>query len=349
VQIVEARLVDAAIRFSNYEPASLSANAGQFDGSIANPTGWGDFVQAAYTQSRGIKRAGGYYEVPVTRWDTMLSFDGRYSDAKVTESPFDQLDITSQFQSYHLGIRQPIYKSPRTWVEVGMIFGWRRNETNLLGEPFSFPGTGANDGEATATVLRFVTDWLTRDQRQVFGARSQISVGIDALDSTINTGNRPDSKFVSWLLQAQWARRFAFMDLETIFRTDLQLSNAPLLSMEQIAVGGYATVRGYRQNQYVRDQAVISSLELRIPILHRPDFGGTITLAPFVDFGYAWDHDDRPDPRSETLASVGIGVRWRLSDFLEARVYWGQNLTSVDTSGDLQDKGVQFLINAHLP
>jgi len=349
LDVKEDRRFHAAVRFSNYEPASIGGLAGQVEGAVASPTGWGDTLRTEFTIGKGLKRYRGLYEIPVSRFDTLLSFEGRYADAEVTESPFDEIGVASQFQSYQVGLRQPVYKSPRTLVEAGVIGDWRRTRTELGGTTFSFPGSGAKDGEATAAVLRFLVEWLLRDQHQVFAARSQVSWGIDALGATINGGDEPDARFVAWLLQLQWVRRFGEIGIETIFRTDLQLANAPLLTMEQMAVGGYATVRGYRQNQYVQDQGVVSSVEVRVPIWQNPERGGVIQLAPFVDFGHTWDHGDRPGNRNETLASVGIGLRWTLTRFLNARIYWGQNLTSTPTSGNLQDQGVQFLISGSIP
>jgi len=199
-------------------------------------------------------------------------------------------------------------------------------------------------------VLRFLFDWVKRDERQVFAARSQVSWGIDALGATVHGSKiEPDAEFVSWLLQLQWARRFSFLDLETVFRTDLQLANSPLLAMEQIAVGGFSTVRGYRQNQVVVDQAVVTSAEVRIPIWRRPDLGGTISLAPFVDYAHVWDQEDRLLNRSRNLASVGIGLRWDMPRFVSARVYWGQDLVDAITTGDIQDHGLQFLVTLSWP
>ena len=61
------------------------------------------------------------------------------------------------------------------------------------------------------------------------------------------------------------------------------------------------------------------------------------------------NHKDRPSKRAKTLASAGIGLRWRLPRYLSARIYWGQNINSVESSGNLQDSGVQFLITCHFP
>jgi hemolysin activation/secretion protein len=349
VRVEEASRLHGGLRFSNYEPPSIGALAGQTEAEWANPLGWGDTLRGQFTMSDGMKRYRGTYEVPVTHWDTRLSLEAYYSRAEVVESPFDDLEIKSRFQSYQIGLHQPLYTSPRTLLEVGVIGDWRRTKTELLDASFSFPGSGAEDGEATAAVLRFLSEWMLRDQRQVFAARSQISWGIDALGATHNGDDEPDGRFVAWLLQLQWARRFGSLGVETIFRTDLQLANAPLLTMEQIAVGGYSTVRGYRQNQSVQDQAVVSSIEVRVPIWRHPERWGTVFLAPFIDYGHTWGHSDRLLAESQNLASVGIGLGWVLPRFFSARFYWGQNLTRVDTSGDLQDHGIQFLISASLP
>ena len=176
--------------------------------------------------------------------------------------------------------------------------------------------------------------------------------GLPVLENDGNdpeTANDPDGRFLSWLLQLQWARRFGAWNVETIFRTDLQLASDPLLTMEQIAVGGYSTVRGYRQNQRVQDQGVVASVEVRLPIWRQPERWGVIHLAPFVDVGHTWNHRDRPESWAKTLVGVGVGLRWALARYLDARIYWGQNLTSVETSGNLQDKGVQFMLTGSWP
>jgi hemolysin activation/secretion protein len=349
LEVEEASRFALELRASNYEPPSLGGYAGQAEVGISNLSGFGDSLRGVFTIGEGIRRYDSYFDVPLNRYDTTLTLATRYAKARVVEEPFDELDLESRFQSYQIGLHQPVYRSPSSLVKLGVIGDWRDTRTELLGERFSFPGSGARNGRTTATVLRFLFDWVKRDERQVFAARSQVSWGIDALGATVHGKNEPDGKFVSWLLQLQWARRFSFLDLETVFRTDLQLASSPLLAMEQIAVGGFSTVRGYRQNQVVVDQAVVTSAEVRIPIWRRPDLGGTISLAPFVDYAHAWDQEDRLLDRSRNLASVGIGLRWDMPRFASARVYWGQDLVDAITTGDIQDHGLQFLVTLSWP
>jgi hemolysin activation/secretion protein len=163
-----------------------------------------------------------------------------------------------------------------------------------------------------------------------------------------------DEHFFVWLGQFQYARRLAAWDLQTILRLDLQLSNDPLLPLEQIAVGGRFSVRGYRENQLVRDNGLIFSLETRVPLVRNKPWADFIQLAPFIDFGHAWN-SDTPTPSPTKLASIGVGLRWALTLPVAFRaqsqfeIYWGYPLIDVDTEGDnLQDLGLhlQFVIAA---
>jgi hemolysin activation/secretion protein len=372
IRVEETGRFGVDLRLSNREPPSIDAFGGGVDASLQNIVGWGDSFDAEFSVTDGLERYRGRYEIPFTRWDTRLSLGANYADSEITDKAFVQLGIESEFQSYQIGLIQPVYTSTQTQFDLGLIADWRRSNTKVLGTEFPFGGSGAeDDGKATASVLRFAADWLHRDQHQVFAARVQLSWGIDALDATthskgdrVNSAQLPDGRFVASLIQLQWARRFDSLGIQTIVRGDLQLANDPLLSLEQIAVGGYATVRGYRQNQRVEDQAAITSLEVRIPIWQDPRHIGVIELAPFVDYARVWDQSGRssgarnpgdPKPinrkkrKAKTLSSVGIGLRWTLPRFLSAQIYWGQNINSVETSGNLQDKGVQFLVTCHFP
>ena len=222
------------------------------------------------------------------------------------------------------------------------------NKTFLLGEPFSFsPGT--KDGESTVAALRLSQEWIYRTLTQVLAIRSRFSLGVDALGATDNPSEIPDSQFFSWLFQFQWVRRFEkIWDTQLIFRLDLQLANDTLLPLEQIAVGGRYSVRGYRENQLVRDNGLIASLETRIPLIRNKPWADIVQLAPFVDFGRAWN-TELPTPSPKTIESVGLGIRWeatwkhpfRLNPQFE--IYWGIPLKKIDSPGNnLQDDGIHF-------
>ncbi len=201
-------------------------------------------------------------------------------------------------------------------------------------------------------MLRFIQEWLSRSPNQVLAARSTFSWGLDALDATINDNDLPDGRFFAWLGQFQWARRLAETDNQLVFRLQGQLTSDPLLPMEQFAVGGLWSVRGYRTNALVRDQGFASSLELRIPVMHREDGAPLLQVVPFVDAGGAWYKGrggDTPDPK--TIASAGLGIRFDPHERIHAELYWGHAFQKDDLAGpddSLQDSGWAFLLTANL-
>jgi len=142
-------------------------------------------------------------------------------------------------------------------------------------------------------------------------------------------------------------RRFDPWGLEAVFRTDLQLASQPLFSLEQFSLGGHQSVRGYRENQLVRDNGLASSLELRIPLWTDAALGFDLQLAPFFDIGRSWN-TKRGDASPRTLMSVGVGLRTSLTRYLRGELYWGHRLRHVDEpeDHDLQDEGVQFSLVA---
>jgi hemolysin activation/secretion protein len=196
-------------------------------------------------------------------------------------------------------------------------------------------------------VLRGGLEWTYRSPAQVLALRGMISGGLDALGATHHPGDAvPDGQFVAGLIQAQWARRLPIADAYTIARANLQLADRPLLGLEQFSIGGRFSVRGYRENEVVRDSGADGSLELHVPI-PLPGVGDWhpgLEAIPFLDAGYAWNQSRQPFPRGEDqdLVGAGIGARLEITSRLAFEVFWGASLTDVDSIGgdSLQDHGV---------
>jgi hemolysin activation/secretion protein len=354
----------ASLEFSNHDSPSIGEYRIELDLAHRNLTGWGDVLRlnGAWTQGLWDGEAG--YEIPFTPWDTTVGAWYRQGKSDVIEEPFDDLDISSRARTVGLELRQPVYRTERSSIELALTAEHRESETYLLGERFPFE-EGTEDGRVVVSVLRLRQDWLYRDLHQVLALRSQLSIGLDVLGATnddcafdltgfcvtppgTSKSEIPDAHFVAWLGQLQWVRRFdRWWGIETVFRTDLQLASQPLFSLEQFSVGGHQSVRGYRENQLVRDNGLASSLELRIPLWSSGALGLDFQLAPFFDIGRSWN-TNRPEASPRTLMSVGVGLRAGLTRYLRGEIYWGHRLRHVDEpeNDDLQDKGVQFSIVA---
>jgi hemolysin activation/secretion protein len=352
----EARPWSAELALANDEPPSVGPYHTRLDLHHGNLTGNGDVADLQFGFTDGFEQYALAYEIPVNRWDTTLGARFDWDESDVVENPFDDLDIRSESQTFALRLRQPVYRSLQHQVHLSLDAEYRESETFLLGERFSFPPLPEeDDGQSTVTVVRFAQEWVFRDLAQVLAARSMFSVGLDLLGATtggadvvrdgvvVHKSGVPDGKFLAWLGQIQWIRRFDPWGVELVLRGDAQLADSPLLSLEQFAVGGQSTVRGYRENELVRDNGVVASVELRVPLWSDAAGRPLLQLAPFYDAGWSWN-SDRPQPGPDFLESAGVGLRFAFTRHLEAQIYWGEALRDVPAPDDhdLQDIGIHF-------
>jgi hemolysin activation/secretion protein len=356
VRVTENLPFQVALELNNYQSPTVGAVRGLMTVAHESLTGHGDILSAqiGYSSGTDFPQVDSSYAFPLTARDTTFILRYRRNNTVVIEEPFEDLDVVSESNIFGLTLRIPFYRTLRYEWALSLIGEHSQNKTFLLDDPFSF-SPGVVDGKSTVTVVRVGLEWTDSTVNQVLALRSRVSVGVDILGATTHSNdNIPDGQFVAWLGQFQWTRRLTDWDLQSIFRLDVQLASQPLLPLEQIAVGGRYSVRGYRENQLVRDNGLIVSLESRLPIVRNKPWADFIQLVPFVDFGRAWNTTlDTPDPK--LLVSIGIGLRWALTltaPFLrqpQCEVYWGYPLQEVDTpGGDLQDLGLhlQFVIAA---
>ena len=362
VRVEERTPYSLYLEYDNYQSPSVGENRGLVTLEHRNLTGNGDVAMAQYGGSTGLNPLLDFkYSFPFTAYDTTLSYEYRKNTLNVIEQPFQDLDIDSKSDIYTITLRQPVYRTLNSEIALALIGERLSDKTTLLGERFSLE-PGAENGRSVVSALRIAQEFVYRTQNQVIAARSTFSFGLHALGATINNNGLPDGVFFKWLGNFQWVRRLGFLDSYVIFRSDFQHSDSPLLSLEQISIGGRYSVRGYRENTMLRDRAVITSFETRLPLtplmgnylgvdLNRYGFE-YVELAPFFDFGRGWNRK-LPTPDPKDLSSVGIGLRWALTYpwFVPLRpqfeVYWGHRLRNVpNPRKSLQDNGVhlQFIL-----
>ena len=358
VEAREARRFTAALTLSNERSASVGEPYGELELGVRSLLGRSDPLVARLGLSEGLRLGQLGYVLPLGPGGPRLRLFGEVSDSEVVEEPFDELDIESETYTFEAGLRWTLVERLDREVTAGADLVRRRSETSLLGRPFSF-SPGVRDGKSDVTAFRLPLEWLDRGGDQVLAFRSTFNVGVDLLGATSNPdADVPDSRFVSWLGQAQLARRFGFGggDHQLLARADVQLTSDPLLPLEQLAIGGIDTVRGYRENVLVRDAGWIVSLEYRwplftlpVPALSRDPRDGVVFLAPFFDAG-GGSNRRRETPDPEVIYSVGAGLLWSPAPNLGAEIYVGVPLEDVPDVEDeaLQDLGIHFRIRAGL-
>jgi hemolysin activation/secretion protein len=342
------------IQIDNQRPPSVGEEQLWLLASDLNLTGHSDPLDLRYgllnSDGDGYEFSGAdnmeaAYRFPVGPFGTTLGLLASRRDTRLVEETFATLDIESQTTSYGVTLRQSIYQTANDEVALSLGFDHRKNRTWLLGERFSL-SPGADRGEMAVSALRFSQEWVTRRLNQVLALRSTFNFGVDVLDATDNGAvGQPNATFFHWLGQGQYARRLFDTQNEVVLRAMGQWTSEPLLALEQFSVGGFETVRGYLENQLVRDRGFVSSVEFRLPLLYNKTGAGILHVAPFFDFGGAWNVHESPDPT--TIASTGLGLLFTPNKHASAQIYWGYRLRHIERPDDAhaQGAGIGFKIN----
>ena len=287
------------------------------------------------------------YTVPVNSYDTTLKLAFRQSDFSFIEQPFDDLNIESETEEVGFTLSHPLINSYNQQLRLSLTGERRQSKTFLLGRPFDF-SEGAEDGISRVTVIRLIQSWVQRSLSSVFAIRSSANFGIDVLHPTKRDGTTRDGKYFSWLGQFQVVHRLGKTSNQLILKNNIQWTDDELPSLEQFSVGGIDSVRGYRENQIVRDRGIVSSIEFRIPLLFGKKGKERLQIAPFFDYGRATNNGSSSRAFKE-LISAGIGVLLNPIEPLECQLYWGHAFRDVNNDkDDFQDDGFHFAVSFSL-
>lgn len=351
LDVVRARPYDIDIFFDNHRPPSTGAERVTFAGIVRNLTSFGDALDASFGICEGANEVAVGFSVPLNSYDTRFSTRYNYNENSIREQPLVAMDVESDLVSFEFSLFHPFIKDISQELSLGVTMAVRNSTTYFQGTPFPFSAGVEEDGKSKVSVLRFVQSYFNRSTSRAFALRSSFNFGVELFGSTSHAGDLPDSQYLSWLGQGQYAHRVGKRLGQVILRGDIQLSNNRLLSQEQFAIGGASTVRGYRYNELVRDNGYVFSVEWRYPLWRGA--GGSdgveniLQIAPFMDFGAAWNKYD--DPGDNILHSVGVGLLITPFKWLSAEVYWGYDIkkASLKQEHNLQDEGVYFRLRLH--
>jgi hemolysin activation/secretion protein len=139
-----------------------------------------------------------------------------------------------------------------------------------------------------------------------------------------------------------------------------QVADGPLVSSEQLSIGGLDTVRGYLESEVLGDNGIVGNLELRTPnvgdMLQKQLKDETGQGAPrfptfnewrffgFADAGVATVLTPLPEQQSKfDLWSVGVGTRFKLLNYLNGTLIYSVPMIS-QTYTQAREPRVNFRI-----
>lgn len=313
-----------------------------------NTTGIGDSLLVGYTRSGSADVYQLNYQYPLNPQAGTLSFNFSAGQNPITEKPFDTLNILTDSQTYELGYRQPLLRSPREEFALGGSIAFENSSSYFGNRSFNFQNFKFDDGRSQSRVLRFSQDYLNRDPNGAWTLRSTFNLGLNVLGATIRNDGSPDGRFFYWIGQVLRVQRLS-NDKDTLafFRLNMQFSGDQLLSLNRFSVGGPQSIRGYRQNQLAGDSGLQTSVELQFPVVRDEEGTSIIKLLPFVEAGTIWNSSGI-NLTTQSLFGLGLGATYQPIRNLVLRLDYGIPLVNVSNSGNnLQDSGLYFSVNAN--
>lgn len=352
MNVHEAKPYRLYLGANNYRPPSVGSEQGVVTFVHRNVTGNADELTLSGSFTEGLSSGYFNYALPLNAADTQLAFSYTYSDSAVVEEPLNVLDVEGEAQYASVMISHPFIN--RLDRRFAMSLAFNNNSSKSSYTFGDFPTLGSIDGESETANIRLGAEWTERWANQVLALRGALRRGLNTLDATIHDSSLdlPDGEYTAFVGQLQFISRFQrYVPGELHFRNAFQWANDPLLAIEKFAVGGRYTVRGYRQNQYVRDNAFVANLEYQIPLI-ADDFGRSrygLRLIPFFDVGYA--RDDKLETEgglvyqsddAKTIKSLGLGLTWDPALWFHFEFFWGHQLDDVPEpeEDNLQDDGI---------
>ena len=345
IDIRENTPYQASITVNNHRAPSIGSIRTEMNLAHQNLLGYGDRIGLRYDLTQGLDDFSVNYSIPWLAGKSYVNLAATRSDALVVEEPLNELLIQSKSEGYSLELGYRLYRRLRENLQLSFTLENQRNISFLAGDRFNF-STGVVNGKSEVTVLRFSADWLRHSERQAIALRATLSRGIDLFDPTINA-DVTDGRFTSLLGQFQWALRFGPRQSQLLLRSNVQLTPDSLFAMEKFPVGGATTVRGYRENQMVRDNGWTTSIEMRHPLFIDQTGQKRIQGAVFLDAGRAWNKDINI-PAAKAISSIGGGIVWQYGKYLSGEIYLAHGFRKFSgTDYDLQDDGVHFQLHCN--
>lgn len=336
--------LDGVAYLDNRGTPSVGRLQSWLSGAANSALGLGERVQLGFftvpNQPRELLYGELSYQQPIGSEGTMViaSASGSRVDAG---ADLDALDSESHSARYSMRVSHPILRSRGANLSVSGSFVFLDVGENRL---------GATNFEDHLRVFRVGLDYLRDDSwNGTTSMAIEVSQGVDILGASNAGGtelSRSDGKSDFTKVTAKITRT---QDIGNDFgiwaAIKGQISADPLLSAEEIGLGGSEFGRAYDFSEVTGEHGVAASVELRYGKSLNQEILKAFQLYGFYDFGAVWN-DDAPGDGRKSVASAGVGARLTLPKSIYATVEVAKPLTrTVSTTGD-QDWRAFFSLSA---
>lgn len=291
-----------------------------------------------------------YYEIPLPM-RMSLSFYGGYSHirTKMFNHYFRNSGENVQFSTrYHL----PLFAALQGSNDFSLGFDYKRSNNNVL---FSEAPIFAK----MATLSQLVMAYEYKDLFDRGWGAFDVQFYLSPFRMFSNQ-NKSDYQLLSpkaiphyFYLTLGWENTWSLPHCMGIhIRIKGQIANQNLLPSEQLGLGGFDTVRGYREREINGEQGILANLELFSPYFsifkwrslcgsslkrHCGDSAkDALRFLAFLDYGFVQKrHQIKTEKNAQYIVGIGPGLQYLIDPYLNLTMYWGFRLKTTDVSTSL--------------
>mgnify|MGYP005842432751 CR=1 FL=1 len=286
----------------------------------SNLFGLDQVLTASYTTAPGhwdeVAQYGLTWKMPFNRIATDLTLLGSYSDVDAGIVA-DFFDVTGQGTVAGAIVEHTLLNRGRYGhrIQLSLFDKQFENSVDFLGQEI-----GA-DVRTRPVTLRYDGEWLRDDGNVGFHIAwlRNVPQGSDnSADAYTAARAGAETDWDAW-------QAGVFLDKRLgegwLLRTRVsgQYAGEPLVPGEQFGLGGSGSVRGFLPRAASSDDGVAGTVELWIP----PP-STSLQLLGFVDVARGWREEAQVGEKDDlSLASLGVGMRWQPTGWLNANLDWG--------------------------
>ena len=290
--------------------------------SHGNVTGHDDqaLIKGVITEFGGLKGGAFSYYRPLNPSGLAGTFDASGVTSSVG-GDLENLRARGNAITLSPGLVVPLVRRSGWELEATTGFDWKRVRTRL---------DAVSDSKDDLRVVRVGTGYLEQDKRGRSLLIQELRVGIPNVLGASHSEDVAASRagaggsFVRWVTNLVRVQKGP-AGTSLVFRGSSQLTSDRLVPAEQFRLGGFDTVRGYPEGEFLADYGYQATVEARLPsdrIL--PAFGAageksawnrlrrSLLLVGFWDFAEGFLRAPRLGEDADMrLESVGCGFRLR--------------------------------------
>lgn len=295
----------------------------------------GDLVSYQYTASPDFSKLQSHVVSysSFLPWRHLMTLFACYGSVLPAIPGFTSNGVDIQASGRYLVPFFPFYGNFLNHIEGG--FDWKYITSNYFftGLPDAPPNNSIVNVTQFMLAYKLQRNW--KDQVLAFGCNMFASVWKNLLPyqtskayNSLRTGSHVRYAYLKTSLNYRYELPSKCI-FSLLFRG--QLASSTLPTSEQYGLGGADTVRGYFEQQYVADNALIFNLEFYSPSLSlfkaQPN---QLMFLAFFDYAYGRNYTyAQPSLQAQNLFGIGPGIRYDIIPYMSLKMDYGFQLKGI--------------------